>query len=418
MEPMLLAERLGLALVLGVFLGLAFEDVYKRTDRRAPGGVRTFPLLALAGGALYLLEPGYASAFSVGLLALGVWHTVYLRAAVINPEGTLPTLIVPVTSLSAYLLGPLALTQPPWAAVGLAVASALLLGARERLHGLVTLIPGEEVYTAGKFLVLIGVILPLVPHEPVIPHVPVTPYQAWMAVVAVCSFSYASYLIQRYAPLRHGVFVSAVLGGLYSSTATTVVLARRLTEPGAPVAELGAGIVVATAMMYLRITFIIALFNRDVALAIAPAMGGLFLLAVVLAAPLWRHRRVGEGRALPVENPLQVTTAVVFAVLFIVVAVVSRWAQAEFGQTGIFVLSALVGMADVDPFVLSLIEGSVPMLSPHGMAAAILIATSTNNLAKAVYAAGFGGAQHGRHPAVLLAVVALLGLAAAWLTMG
>ncbi|MCW2244872.1 uncharacterized membrane protein (DUF4010 family) [Azospirillum fermentarium] len=416
MEPMLLAERLGLALVLGVFLGLAFEDVYKRTDRRAPGGVRTFPLLALAGGALYLLEPGHASAFSVGLVALGAWHAVYLHDAMRTPDGVRPTLIVPVSSLSAFLLGPMALTQPPWAAVGLAVASALLLGARERLHGLVTLIPGEEVFTAGKFLVLIGVILPLVPNEPVIPHVPVTPYQAWMAVVAVCTFSYASYLIQRYAPLRHGVFVSAVLGGLYSSTATTVVLARRLTEPGAPVAELGAGIVVATAMMYLRITLIIALFNTEVALAIAPAMGALFGLALMLTAPLWRHRRVGEGRALPVENPLQVTAAVVFAALFIVVAVVSRWAQAEFGQTGIFVLSAVVGIADVDPFVLSLIEGSVPSLSPHGVAAAILIATSTNNLAKGVYAAGFGGAEHGRRPALLLVAVAVLGLAAAWLT--
>ncbi len=233
MGPMFLAERLGLALLLGIFLGLAFEDVYKRADRRAPGGIRTFPLLALAGAMLYLIEPGHAVAFIVGLAVLGAWQFAFLRASLpqagSSADGANATLVVPVASLVAYVLGPVALSQPAWVAVALAVAGALLLGARERLHAWVRVVPSEEVLTAGKFLLLIGVVLPLVPHQPVHPILPVTPYQAWMAVVAICTLSYVGYLVQRYAPLRHGTLIPALLGGVYSSTATTVSASRAMT---------------------------------------------------------------------------------------------------------------------------------------------------------------------------------------------
>jgi uncharacterized membrane protein (DUF4010 family) len=418
---MFLAERLGLALLLGVFLGLAFEDVYKRGDRRAPGGIRTFPLLALAGAMLHLLEPAHASAVTVGLLVVGAWLYAYVRATLhgaLPAEGMNPTLIVPVSSLTAYLLGPVSLTQPPWVAVTMAVSAAMLLGARERLHALVHVVPSEEVLTAGKFLVLIGVVLPLVPNEPVLAGLPVTPYQAWMAVVAVCALSYGSYLVQRYAPLRHGTLVPAVLGGLYSSTAATVVLARRLAEPGAPAHELSAGIVAATAMMYLRLGLIVALFNAPVVRALVLPLSGLTILGVLAAAALWRPApQTSERKALPVSNPLQVNAAIVFAALFIVVAVASRWAQATFGEAGIVALSAVVGVTDIDPFVLSVIQGSVPGLAPDGVAAAILIAASTNNLAKAAYATAFGGWPLARRPALVLGGLAVLGLGAAALLM-
>jgi len=421
MDSVFLAERLGLALLLGVFLGLAFEDVYKREDRRAPGGIRTFPMLALAGAMLYLLEPGYALAFAVGLPVLGAWLYAFVRATLqagIPAEGMNPTLIVPVSSLTAYLLGPVALTQPPWVAVALAVSAALLLGARTRLHALVRVVPSREVLTAGKFLVLIGIVLPLAPNQPVIPELPVTPYQAWMAVVAVCTLSYASYLVQHYAPIRHGTLVSAVLGGLYSSTAATVVLARRMKEPGAPTGELAAGVVAATSMLYLRLALIVALFNTAVLEALALPLGVLGTAAVLLTAALWRPAPGGgDGKGLPSRNPLQVNTAIVFAALFIVVSLASRWAQATFGEAGIIALSALIGIADVDPFVLSLIQGSVPALSAQGVAAVILVAASTNNLAKAVYATAFGGWTAARRSALSLCLLAAIGLAAAALLL-
>src|SRR6202023_4001570 len=107
----------------------------------------------------------------------------------------------------------------------LTVAGVLVSGARESLHGFVRLIPQDEILTAGKFLILFGIILPLVPDTQLIAISPVTPYHIWLAVVAISSLSYLTYLVQRYRPVQRGALLSALLGGAYSSTATTVVLA-------------------------------------------------------------------------------------------------------------------------------------------------------------------------------------------------
>ena len=164
-------------------------------------------------------------------------------------------MMIPATNLLAYVIGPIALMQPPWVAVALTVAAVLLLSARERLQGLIQIVPREELLTAGKFLILIGIVLPLAPRQPVTALTPLTPYGIWLAVVTVCTLSYLSYLLQRYAPIKNAALLPAVLGGAYSSTATTVVLAKRLHENAQLRADISAGIVAATAMMYLRIAW-------------------------------------------------------------------------------------------------------------------------------------------------------------------
>ena len=222
--------NLALLLGLSLFFGLAFEEFEPYQGRTQPGGVRTFPLLALAGAMLYLLDATHLIPISVGMLVLGAWLYAYYRSAVAERDAEgVPNvgLTVPVCNLLAYLLGPIALTQPHWVAVGLTVTAVLLLTGRERLHTMARELELPEVVTAGKFLILTGIILPLLPNEPITPLTKVTPYQAWLALVAVCTLSYGSYLLQRYWASNRSAFVTAILGGLYSSTATTVVLARR-----------------------------------------------------------------------------------------------------------------------------------------------------------------------------------------------
>jgi uncharacterized membrane protein (DUF4010 family) len=162
MQPIDLAERLALLLALTLFLGLAFEEIYKCDEPAIPGGIRTFPLVGLDGAMLYIIEPQRALAFIGGLLATAVCLYAFLRLERPAEAGAGRTLIVPIANLLVFVLGPIALTQPAWVVVA-TVAAVLLIGAREQLHGLVRLIPQDEVVTAGKFLILIGIILPLVP---------------------------------------------------------------------------------------------------------------------------------------------------------------------------------------------------------------------------------------------------------------
>jgi uncharacterized membrane protein (DUF4010 family) len=414
LAPLELAGRLALALGLAAFIGLAFEEVYKREDRSAPGGVRTFPMLALSGAMLYLIEPRHALAFVVGLIALAFWLHASLRNAPPGPNTT--TLMIPASNLIAYVLGPVALTQPPWLVVAVSVMAVLLLGTREQLHGLIKVVPQDELLTAGKFLILVGIILPLVPDQPLTAATPLTPYHVWLAVVAVCTLSYISYLLQKYAPMRNATLVPAILGGIYSSTATTVVLAKRQREAAAVCSDFAAGIVIATAMMYLRLEVIIAVFNWRFAWVLAPAMGTLFSLGAALAIYEWRRnakRQADSGLQIPAINPLQISAAIIFAAIFVVISVLSATIRDTFGQTGILTFAALVGVSDIDPFVINIAQGGVADLSISTLSGAILIAASSNNIAKAMYALGFGGVESSRRPALMLFILAMLGFVAA-----
>jgi uncharacterized membrane protein (DUF4010 family) len=206
---------------LSLFFGLAFEEFHAHQGTTQPGGVRTFPLLAATGAMLYLLDPARLVPLSMGLLVVGAWLYAYYRSAVEerDSEGLRNIgLVGPVCNLLAYLIGPVALTQPHWVAVGMTVVSVLLLTGRETLHAVARRIEPPEIVTAGKFLILTGIVLPLLPNEPVTALTTVTPYQAWLALLAVCTLSYASYLLLRYWAPKQGDLLTAILGGLYSST--------------------------------------------------------------------------------------------------------------------------------------------------------------------------------------------------------
>jgi uncharacterized membrane protein (DUF4010 family) len=413
LTPLELAGRLALAVGLAVFMGLAFEETYKKGERSSPGGIRTFPMLAMGGATLYLIEPTHALAFVAGLLGLAAWLHAFLRAAPQTPEP--PSFMIPASNLLAYVIGPIALLQPPWVAVALTVAAVLLLGARERLHRLIHVVPRDELITAGMFLILVGIILPLVPHQRVSSLTPLTPYGVWLAVVTICTLSYLSYLLQRYAPIKNAALLPAVLGGAYSSTATTVVLAKRLRETKQAPADISAGIVAATAVMYVRLGIVVAVFDTHFALTLAPALAALCAIGAALSIYEWRRPRPRAARnslAVLPKNPLQIPTALIFAVLIVVISAISAWVKGAFGESGILALSAVVGLTDIDPFVLNIAQGGIAGMPVASLCAAVLIAASSNNVAKAAYAIGFGGVA-GRRPAVMLLALALLGVAAA-----
>ena len=275
---LLTVEKLGMLLGLSFFFGLSFEGFYWKSDRSRPGGIRTFPLISLSGAILFALEPQFAIAFCVGLLVLGVWLYPYYRAEVSRREATSENadgLMVPLCNVVAYLLGPVALVQEPWLAFGLTVSAVLLLRARDHLHALAQNIPGQEIITLAQFLVLVGVVLPLLPNHPVTSLTPITPFQVWLAVVVVSSLSYCSYLLQKLFSAQRSLLFTSILGGLYSSTATTVVLARRLKQDPQNRREFQSGIVLATALMYLRLGVVVAIFNLPLALKLSLAFAHL-----------------------------------------------------------------------------------------------------------------------------------------------
>jgi uncharacterized membrane protein (DUF4010 family) len=415
-----------IALLLGLsfFLGLAFEEYFAHTDERRPGGIRTFPMLALTGGALYLLDPERFIPFTAGLVILGAWLLVYYLTHVTEhkTQEDEPNvgLVVPILNVIAYVLGAVSLAHEPWVAVTMTVAAVLLLTGRQQLHGLARRVEIKEIVTAGEFLILTGIVLPLLPNHPVTTLTAITPRQVWLALVVVCSFSYASYLAQRYWAAAAGGLWMAALGGLYSSTATTVVLARQAKADPALKRQAQSGITLATAIMYLRLLAVLMIFNMTLARVLALPLLGLALAGFIICALQYWHGRTADTAvqtAMPAAqsgNPLELGAAAIFAALFVAVSIVSAVAKAQFGVSGIYGLAAIVGVTDIDPFVLNLAQGGISGVQNSDLAAAVLIASSSNNVLKALYAAFFAGGRATAASAVTLVVLAVAGLAAAY----
>lgn len=403
------ALKIGLVLVLALFVGLEREEHKQREAAYAFGGIRTFPLIALVSYALALLSAPGLLPWATGLAVVGALLMLsYYHKLCQGPPAGLTT---EVTALATYVVGGLVEHEYYWIATTLAVLAVLLLELKKGLEDLTTRVEPGEIVTVAKFLLLAAVILPIVPNED-LTRFHLNPFRTWLVVVAVSGVSFASYVLQRLFRERAGLMLSALLGGVYSSTVTTVALARQAREEPEPDRFAG-GILTASGMMYARLVCLIAIFNRVLALELAPAFLALAGVGVVGG---WLVYRRGDGSTAtaaarrPSRNPLDVAQAFLFAGIFVAILVVTALAREYLGRAGLYSLAAVMGVTDVDPFILGLTQASSQGVSPGTAAKAIAIAAASNNVVKAVYAYGFADRATGRKSLVLLVGLALLGL--------
>lgn len=413
MEPLftqLPPELAGFAITLGLALLIGFEREEKRADDPIGffGGIRTFPLIGLGG---FLLLETFESPipFAVGLLVLGGLLGVSHWASVQHGELGLTT---EIAALLTYSLGAAASQNLHWLAIAVGVVAIILLHEKRRLERLAVRIPDEELRTLLRFLLLTAVILPAVPNHAFTPF-DINPFKIWLVVAAVSGVSYASYLLQRRFGGR-ALLLSGILGGAYSSTVTTVVLARQSKNGAHPEMAYAGAITAATGVMYIRLWILVFLFAPDLANSLIALFGGLAATAIAIGVALTRFGgrfEPGSAVAQPHANPLEVTSAFAFAGIFTVVLVVTRLVADHFGGTGILVMAAVMGAADVDPFILGITQHVGDSLSLGTAALAVVLAAATNNVMKGVYAFAFGSKTAGRAALATLTGLAALSLA-------
>lgn len=409
--------QLILVLLLSFLTGLEFRDY--RTQYHPDeklfvfGSIRTFAFSGLLGFVFYLLDPNF---FLVGLLLIGA---LFLLLYWYNLQAQQPSILAFLIWCLTYSYGPLIMTQALWVVASVFVVTVLLLGYKNQINRLAEKLDVTEMLTLAKLVLLSVVILPLLPQTPIADWLPVSPFKVWLAVVIVSSVSYLGYMAQRYLFPNQGLLVTSIFGGLYSSTATTIVLAKKSSEFPRMSYQTTAAILLATGLMYLRLWGIAALFNWQVAkLLIWPIISFVILTSVIVVWFLWREKRrndPAEGRSNAHANPLELKVAFVFAGLFVLMALITQVVTTEFGSEGLRYLSLIVGFTDIDPFVLSLLNGIYPT-SDVMIASAILIAAGSNNLLKAVYAWSLSCPQVGRASSLVLVGLGLatIGLGWAW----
>lgn len=391
-----------LTVVFSFLIGLEIKSYrlrfHKEQTKNTIGSTRTYTLLGIIGYLFFILDEHYLL-YITGLIGFTLLFALFYMGQLKHNQ---TSILLYLVGLIVYSFGPLSERFPLWMVSLLFVLTIFILNAKKRLQDFSQHININEFETLGKMVLLSAVILPLLPHQKIGGILPVSPFQIWLAVVIISAISYGGYLMQTYLFKEKGYLLAGILGGIYSSTATTVVMSRKMAETGFSYV-LTASVIAASAMMYLRLIIVAAFFNLSVAKSLSLLFFLFFVLGIMIALFYAKHRAVeNEKVVLSAANPLELGTAFVFSALFIAMVALTQFVTAHFGSSGLNILSFLVGFTDIDPFVLSILTGKAASVSNAQIVSAIMIAAGSNNILKAIYAVWFGTFQRGWHAALWL----------------
>src|SRR5512145_450688 len=374
---------------IGLLVGLERER-----KPSAKAGVRTFTLIALLGTLAALLDEATGSEWALAAGAVCVTATLvgaYLRDrdTVHDDSGTTTV----VAALAVFFLGAMNYHGYRTPAVALGVAITVLLYFKAEIEGFSHKLTGQDVRSMLQFAVLTAVILPLLPDRAFGPYGVLNPFEIWLMVVLVAAVSLSGYVAWRLTLGRHGLVLTGVLGGLVSSTATTLGFARQVAAGSQTMPAAVLVILLANATKLVRVLFLVGVVAPEALpqalVVIVPA------LLVSLAGVAWRWKAVDTAPANGEEafrNPTQLGTAIGFGAAYALVLLFSAWANDVLGASGVLALAAASGLTDVDAITLS----SMQMLNREALSeqvalTAVAVAVASNLVFKTVMASVAGG---------------------------
>jgi uncharacterized membrane protein (DUF4010 family) len=411
-----------IALFIGALVGIERELRQSDAPARGIGGIRTFILFAEAGAIAAWLSHALALPWifaAAGACATALIVVGYLAAVRSRPDDI--GLTTEIAALVVFLLGGLAVIGEPSLAVALAIATSTILAFKQPMHALVERIGREDLYAGLKLLVATFIVLPELPDRAVDPWGALNPYRMWWLVILISGLSLVGYVATRWLGSGRGVPITGFFGGIVSSTAVTLSFARRSRDEAddAPLADsLAAGILLAWAVMFVRVAVEVAVVHPRLLPQLAVPLGALAVAAGAAAAIA--YQRAGRAAApsesdVPLRNPFSLVAAMRFAAFFAAVLLVVKLVEHYAPGRGLYGIAALAGLTDVDAITLSMAsgarDGSVASATAVG---AILIASLSNTLVKLGLVLGLGGAALKRRLVAATATLVAVGVAA-WL---
>lgn len=383
--------RLGVSLAIGLLFGIERGwNVRAQESQERASGIRSFALSGLMGGVAAVLGQSLGVVFS-GMVFLGfaaVFAGFQWRESQTSGELSVTSTLA---GLLAFLLGALAAAGDMQAAVAAAIVAVALLALREALHAWVAKVTAAEIRDGLILLAMAFLLLPLLPSQPVDPLGLLNLREIWIMATMIAGVSFLGYVAVRSAGPRWGILITAAAGGLASSTATTLSLAR-LTREEAPARLLVAGMLIAGAVMLARVVIIAGVLQPGLLPWLAPPMGVGFLTYLLIAGWLARTASSPGRPDLGIRSPLDLLGALRMALLITGVILLSGLAQRYFGAAGLYAVAAVSGLADVDAITISTARMTG---NPQDLARVILIAVAVNGCSKAVLASWVGRAGVG-----------------------
>jgi uncharacterized membrane protein (DUF4010 family) len=414
-----LAIALAIGLIIGTERGWSSRDSHKGLQI---AGIRSFGFVGLFGGISALLAEQFG-AVVIAVSFLGLALIVGLSYGLTVGQSQDFGITTELTLMMTFMLGVMVGNDFAAEAVGVAVVMAALLGFKEELHRSLARLDRQELLATLQLLLIAVVVLPLLPNRNLGPWDALNPRSIGLLVLLIAATSYIGYFAMRLLGTRVGLLATATIGALVSSTAVTVSFGRMARRTQGSVAILGAGISLAAGTMAVRILAEVSIVNPALLPSLAPPIAVLAMVPLI-AAGVIALRKEPEPQTpstpstsdVELKSPIELGSALgygaVLAVLFVSIRAVEAW----FGKSGIYILSALSGITDVDAVSLSLAQSAKVDLPLSVATAGILIAAMVNTLVKAILATVIGGWKLARWCASILLAALALSLAIAFCT--
>ncbi|CAN5262367.1 MgtC/SapB family protein [soil metagenome] len=384
-----LLAALAIGLLIGIERGWS-DRKEKEGDRIA--GIRTFSLIGLLGGTWAMLS-GVLNIWIIAVAFLAISALIivaYVMDVRKNKDiGSTTAFAMMLTfALSAW-----AVLGDELFALGVTVIVMALLGYKPVLHRWLRKMEEKEIFAGIKLLIISVVLLPLLPNEGYGPWEALNPYWIWWMVVLISGLSFVGYFAMKAAGNRLGTLLTAITGGMASSTAVTLSLAQ-FARNSIRKKVFMAGVVVAGSIMFIRVFIEVSVVNPSLLGTLWLPLAAMFAGLVISGAVLWRmdqNKQADSERDLNLKNPFQIGMALKFGALLGLILVLSEGMKEWFGEEGIYALSVISGLMDVDAITLSLSRMSLDELSAEAATLGIILASSTNTLVKGFIFAFFVG---------------------------
>jgi uncharacterized membrane protein (DUF4010 family) len=384
----LVFQQLAVSFGLGLLLGLEREQ-----RGSSIAGIRTFPIVSLFGTVCAQVGQTLGGwIVAVGLIALAA-IVVCANFAQIK-KGTIdPGMTTEVAVLLLYVIGALIVVGYLTAAVVIAGAMAVLLHSKRPLHNFARAVGERDMRAIMQFVLLSLVILPILPSEDYGPFGVWNPFKLWLMVVLIVGISLGGYVAYKFLGTRAGSLLGGIIGGLVSSTATTVSYSRR-TVPEAALAPLSAFVIMtASCISIVRVLVEVAAVAPAQFMEIALPLTGMLVFCFLIAVALFFPSRKQGIRMPEQKNPAELKPALVFGGLYALVLLAVAVAKQYFGSAGLYVVAVISGLTDLDAITLSTgqLAGSKKIDTSTAWRV-ILIAVMSNFLFKFGIVAALGSA--------------------------
>lgn len=401
------------SLAIGLLIGLERER-----SAAAKAGLRTFALVALLGtiGAMLSQQSGAAWPLAAGFLAVGLLIVAaYFGAPAADGD---PGTTTEAALLVCYGLGAMIWYGFSDIAIMLAIATAALLYFKPELHGISRNLERRDLISILQFATLSFIVLPILPNVGYGPYQALNPYNVWLMVVLISGISLSGYVALRLVGQRYGAPLLGFMGGMASSTATTLVYARHgksspeLMQLAVPV------ILIANLVVVIRLGVLGAVTAPAILPRLLPVLGG--ALALGLAATIYWWRKLRQEGELPmpqVKNPAEIRISLAFGLVYGIVLVLTAWLSDFAGNKGLYAIAVASGLTDVDAITLSSLRlYSLGKLAAEQTVSAIVLALIANLVFKFGLIVSFGGAMLAKRCIWGMGAVAAGAAAMLWLS--